>query len=65
MYGRPFVSKLAMTTLCKKWITSRDNIDTSLDELHTSRNEFHTSRDNCIRRAITALLHAKQDNIAR
>ena len=41
-YGRPFVSKLVMTTLCKKWVTSRD--------------EFHTSRDNLIHRAIT-LIH--------
>ena len=34
-YGRPFVSKLVMTTLCKKWVTSRDNFDTLRDKLHS------------------------------
>ena len=53
-YGRPFVSKLVMTTLCKKWVTSRDelltsrdNCDTSCDNCDTSRDELDTSRDSC------------------
>ena len=58
-YGRPFVSKLAMTTLCKKWVTSRDNIDTSRNEFRTSRDEFHTPRGNCI-----ASREAVQNNTA-
>ena len=46
-YGRPFVSKLVMTTLCKKWVTSRDNYDTLRDYCDTSRDNCDTSRDNC------------------
>ena len=53
-YGRPFVSKLVMTTLCKKWVTlreellaSRDNCDTLRDYYDTSRDNCDTSRDNC------------------
>ena len=53
-YRRPFVSKLVMTTLCKKWVTSRDkllasrdNCGTSRDYCDTSRDELHTSRDSC------------------
>ena len=30
-YGRPFVSKLVMTVLCKKWATSRDELLASRD----------------------------------
>ena len=54
LYGRPFVSKLVMNALCKKWVTSRDkllasrdNCDTSRDNRDTSRDYSDTSRDNC------------------
>ena len=45
LYGRPFVSKLVMTTLCKKWVTSRDDCDTSRDDCDTSRDDCDISRD--------------------
>ena len=80
-YGRPFVSKLAMTTLCKKWVTSRnkllssrDNIDTSRKELHASRDNIDTSREelhtsgndfHTSRENCIASREAVQDNIAR
>ena len=65
LYGRPFVSKLVMTTLCKKWVTScdelldncdtlRDYCDTSRDNCDTSHDELHTSRDNTTQRHCTA-----------
>ena len=73
-YGRPFVSKLVMTTLCKKRVTSRDemrtsrdNFDALRDEMHNSRDDFdtlrdeiHTSRDNLD--TLRDELHASHDN---
>ena len=37
-YGRPFVPKLVMTTLCKKWVISRDKLLPSCDYYDTSRD---------------------------
>ena len=46
-YHRPFVSKLVMSVLCKKWVTSRDELLASRDNCDTSRDYCDTSRDNC------------------
>ena len=46
-YGRPFVSKLEMNAMCKKWVTSRNKLLASRDNCDTSRDDLHTSRDNC------------------
>ena len=56
-YGKPFVSKLVMTTLCKKWVTSHDEMHTSRDNFDTLRDELHALRNNCI-----ASCEAMQDN---
>ena len=36
-----------MTALCKKWVTSRDEILASRDNCDTSRDNCDTSHDNC------------------
>ena len=55
-YGRPFVSKLVMTTLCKKWVTSRDKLLASRDNCDTLRDYCDTSRDiTAVHRVITVI----------
>ena len=70
VYGRPFVSKLVITTLCKKWVTSCDKLLSSRYELaHLAMNLIHHAITlihcamNCTHRTITALVEAKQCKI--
>ena len=77
LYGRPFVSKLVMTTLCKKWVASRDKfihrvinlIHRAITAIHQGMNYTHRvinfihSAMNSTHRVITALLHANQRRI--
>ena len=55
-YRRPFVSKLVMSVLCKKWVTSRDELLASRDNCDTSR-DYWTHRVMICTQCAIAKLH--------